>query len=248
MNGIRYPLEVRDRAVALYRSGLSAKAAAKELGLKPFTVKEWLSRAGVIRTMSEAASLAVAKGQLRGFPRQHLSWVSKKTGEVHVADSRYETARMAQLDADPSVAYWTRCSDQIEYVADSGRVRRYVPDLRVTAVDGSTWIEEVKPRFKLTDRSTQRKINAAVSFYRAREMEFRILTERDLADTLRSIVAIPAKPYDGARARELRKRRLAGETQEQSAHRKNKMAARVRRLRHVKAFAPLASGLLSFGA
>lgn len=248
MNGVRYPIEMRMLAIELYQTGLSASAVAKKLGLKPFTIKEWLVSAGAIRTMSEAASLAIRNGQLRGFPRQHLVWTSTKTGETHYADSRYEIARMAQLDADPIVAFWSRCLDQITYTTTSGKLRRYVPDFFVTTANRISWVEEIKPRFKAVRSNSRLKHEAAVIFYKSLGIEFRVVTEHELAESLAAMTAVAAaKPYDGVRAKQQRRQRLARETANQSQNRKDKQAKRARGRRQAKTLAPFVNGLLGFG-
>lgn len=59
--GVRWPIEQQEQAVALYRSGLSSRAVARELGLPRQWVFRLLKRRGLTRTLQEARALKQAQ-------------------------------------------------------------------------------------------------------------------------------------------------------------------------------------------
>jgi transposase-like protein len=55
---VRYPPEVKQKAVELYKSGLSVNKIALELGVSKWTVRQWLRKAGVtVRDMRKPPEL-----------------------------------------------------------------------------------------------------------------------------------------------------------------------------------------------
>ena len=62
---VRWPIEQQEQAVALYRSGLSSRAVARELGLPRQWVFRLLARRGLARTMQEARELKRAQKRAR---------------------------------------------------------------------------------------------------------------------------------------------------------------------------------------
>lgn len=57
-----YSSALKQRAITMYvEEKISARDVADRLDLKSFTVKDWLTRAGVMRTMSEAAIIRCSR-------------------------------------------------------------------------------------------------------------------------------------------------------------------------------------------
>ena len=194
----QYTDEQRAQVIALYtQESLSAREVGRRLGLKVFTVKEWLTKAGVIRTMSEAAALSVAQHKGRSAPyRKHsesLTYRSVKNGVAHYADTRFELLRMTQLDADPTVTAWEKCRDRISYTDPRGKWHTYNPDLRVTRHTGVT-VEEIKPVTLVSFGNNPAKFAAARQYYSERNIGFVIVTEDELGRDALAVFHKPATP------------------------------------------------------
>lgn len=226
-----YPAAMRDEAVQLYLSReMSAKGVAQEMGLRAFTVKQWLTDAGVIRSQSEAAALANTHGRRRYRASSRLWYRSTKTGAAHFAESSLEYLRMGQLDADPAVTEWGRSLSRIKYVAPCGKARHYVPDFHVLR-GGRVYVEEVKPRELLSDPVTVAKSAAAESYCARRGWTYMFVTEDDVG-YVRALAPNAISPEERrARAAVLRRRRLDAETPEARATRLKKNADYMRAYR-----------------
>lgn len=176
-----YDESVRVEALRLYcAERLSAQTVARKLGIRDFTVKEWATTAGVIRSMSEAATLAISSGKKRGRSTHHYLWHSPKTGEWVMADSTFEAARMGQLDTDESVTYWSLCNESVSYTGIDGKTRRYIPDLFVRYADGSEVVEEIKPEGLKGTPVNLRKFAAAIKQFEAQGIAFKVVTENQI--------------------------------------------------------------------
>ena len=92
---------------------------------------------------------------------------------------------MQHLDADRTVAAYEYEMLVIPYVSNarSGKVRRYFPDFLVTHRDGSRRLIEIKPKKRLTNRITQKKLAAAQAWCDGNGTRLEIVTE----DTLKSL-------------------------------------------------------------
>lgn len=231
MNGVRYPAGLTAEAVRLYvEEQISAAAVARRLGLKAFTVKAWLSERGVLRSMSEAASLSAA-AHPRGRATARLWFVSKKDGSRHFAESSLEYLRMEQLDNDATVASWGRCPVRIPYIDPAGKFRNYVPDLFVVRHDGGTAIEEIKPHDLISHPLNRAKFVACRRLCRKRGWEFRILSERDVGYARAMAPSSISRSEKMTRQHLLRKQRLKNETPQQRALRLAKTAKYMRGFR-----------------
>lgn len=207
----RYSESIKAEALRLYATErISAAKVALRMGLDPQTVKEWLRANGSARSMSEAASLSIAQGELR-IRSKVLSWTSRKSGGVQHAASTYEIIRMAQLDEDPEVLEWDRCTDAIPYLSRNGRWRHYTPDFVVRRADGNV-VEEVKPQAMLSKLDNPAKIAAAQAWYGATRTTFKVVTETDLAqaevpEVLKGMLYLDAEERKQLRAEKQRRRR-----------------------------------------
>lgn len=215
-----YPDSTRNEAISIYvEERISAAAVAKRLGLKSYTVKEWLSAAGVIRSMSDAASLDILRGRARSRSTSRLWHSSTKTGEQNFAESSLEFMRMDQLDGDTSVASWGCCPHRIPYVGPNGRNRHYVPDILVISTSGEIVIEEVKPVAFVGTPANLAKFAACRSFCEARGWSFRIITEAYVGYARSLAPSALSKDERRQRENEKRRRRWAAETPERRAAR-----------------------------
>lgn len=181
--GIARPLEettgvapdVKPRALALYSSGMNTYEAAKELGVSQGAVARWTNEAGIARGYSGAQALRQALGRGTNYGIKATVQSAKAGGDIH-AGSLYEIARIGQLEEDPSVIRIERAQDRIPH----GDGRTYVPDLIVTYADGRRVAEEIKPEYQLDDPVVQQKAKAAEAFYRDRDIDYRLVTERTI--------------------------------------------------------------------
>jgi transposase-like protein len=230
VGGERYPKKLRLRAIRLYSAGgLSAAVVAKRLSLKVYTVKEWVRAACVIRSQSEAAALSISSGRPRGRATARLWHFSKKTGDRNFAESSLEFLRMDQLDADRSVATWSRCPHRIAYLCADGKTRNYVPDLIVVSIGGRTTIEETKPRAMIALPINLAKFAAATTFCKSRGWKFRVLTEDDVGYARAMAPSVLSRQERMQRRNDCRRKRFASETPEERASRLKKNAAYMRR-------------------
>lgn len=227
-----YAAEIRDRAIDLYvNEQMSCAAVARAIGLETFTVKQWVKDAQVVRTMSEAASLAILRGDLRAHSTGKMWHVSSKTGRKTLAESSLEYLRMEAIDKDESVASWGRCLHRIPFTDPNGKARHYIPDLTIEYRNGSTHIEEVKPISRLSDQMTQSKIAAAINWCSDRGLIFRIISEKDVGYDRSTAPSLLTKAEFRARANAARRERWMRETDEQRDARKAKNAAYAREWR-----------------
>lgn len=224
-----YPDAIRAEAIKLYvEDELSAAAVGKKLGLKAFTIKEWVKSAGVVRSMSEAACISVSC-RPRARATSRLWYRSLKTGEHHFAESSLEYLRMQQLDDDPAIETWGRCHERIPYIdPQTGKRRNYVPDLTVRLSVGDVRIEELKPESLLAHPTNQAKFAACESFCRDKGWSFLILTERHVGYVRGLEPSQLSKDEKLRRSNERRRARWAAETAEQRAERLAKNAAYMR--------------------
>lgn len=237
-----YPEHVRTEAIRLYvNDNMSCAKVAGRLGLKAFTVKEWVKTAGVVRSMSQAAILSIHQGKKRGRSDTHHLWQSSKTGEWHLADSTYEVVRMQQLDADETVIRWSVCRLRIPYVCpETSRRRNYVPDLDVTYSCGLRVIEEIKPAARTTEPVNMAKFAAGKNYADTAGAVFRVVTEADIGvEAIKAYQGLGFQRLNDA-ARQERERRMsairrerkrASETPEARLVRLEKDALRARKYR-----------------
>lgn len=230
MNGVRYSQGLKDEAARMYvDEQVSAAVVAERLGLKTFTVKEWLSGRGLLRSMSEAAALSVA-ARPRARATSRL-WFCSKSGERHFAESSLEFLRMQQLDDDRSVLAWARCRQPIPYTDLAGKRRNYIPDFVVTMSNGDTVIEEIKPLALVSSDLNRAKFSACRAFCRRRKWRFAVLTEKDVGYARAIAPSITTKAERRERENLLRNRRRQAETQSQREDRLAKAAKYMREFR-----------------
>jgi DNA-binding CsgD family transcriptional regulator len=176
-----YSQDVKDEALRLYGEGMTTTEIARrlDLGEKGWAVRDWAAKAGIARTLSEATSLSVQNGRVV-YSGINTPWQSAKTGRWEMAHSTYELLRMAQLDADESIADWSKKTPMVQYTDASGKQRTYVPDFLIEYEDGRTVVEEVKPEFQLSTPTVKAKLDAAREQFKKQGIEFRIVTQHDI--------------------------------------------------------------------
>jgi len=167
----RVPQEIKNEIVRLYvEEKLTAREIGPRFGMSEPAVGTHLHKAGVRRSISEAQALAANK---RPFKRGRGGyWQSSKTGEWVYAMSIMEMLRMQQLDNDPTVKIWARFVPHVEW--ERGR---YVADLWVEYADGTTVVEEVKPKSQHHHEENQKKWEAARAHFGAQGIGFEIVDE-----------------------------------------------------------------------
>jgi transposase-like protein len=180
--------------VAAYRNGATLRELRSRFGIPTTTLARWLRSAGAMRSPSEAAALRAATG---GRGAEHLghqgAFHSTKSMAWIPTGSRYEQARLSQLEADPDVARVERCQDRIGY-RWNGKARLYIPDFLVVMTDGCKRVEEVKPARFVSDAKVRAKLDAAEAFYGALGTAFLIVTEAEIGQQ-----RIVAQDHEGLR-------------------------------------------------
>lgn len=234
------PLDVQKHIVDRYKNGESCPEIAASIGLSTSAVWNAVKRANAIRPHSEAMALRMVKNpsmsEHRGFQG---AFHSEKNGKWLPTGSRYEFVRMAQLEDDPNVVSFYRCTDRIPYFFD-GMNRHYLPDLEIKTADGSTTVEEIKPASLVSDPKVAAKIIAARTYYADKGKSFRVVTEDDIGkDVIKNFNwdGITALAHDEkivtraekerTRQREAAAKKLAAMTQEERDERN-----RMQRERH----------------
>lgn len=235
---------VRDQAIRLYVDHQhTIPEVAKILGRGTSTIARWLKKVGATRPMGEAFAMATQKGRKKWGHPGSIPWQSAKTGKWEFADSKWEVVRMAQLDSDPGVRWWTHVVPRVPYTDATGKRRFYAPDFLIDRVDGCRVVEEIKPQQFLAHSSTQIKAAAAGAFYADQGVQYRIITEHGIG--LRSIQAFRLEglmSITDEQRRAALSRRKAAAMKRRSAPRVE--AARAKRLERARQMAEAyASGL-----
>lgn len=214
----KMPDATRLQAIQMYVDHkMTIPETAQAVGVSTSCIARWLKAANATRPMGEAFSLAAQKGRKQWGKSVNIPWQSKKTGRWEFADSRWEVVRMGQLDKDVTVRHWTRLAERIPYIDAAGRHRFYAPDFIIEYADGTTVVEEVKPKVKVNTPSTLMKAAAAASVLGAKGIDYRIVTEDDIG-----IAAIRAFRLEGLASITDEQRRLAHNRRKVAAwHRRN---------------------------
>lgn len=172
--------EMRSGILAMYQNGHPNKLIADRYGINVTTVSRVAKRAGVLRSQSESQTVR-ANRECVGWSRigKKGAFQSRKMNMWIPCDSSYEYARMAQLDEDPAIVSWCRCSRRIPYVLDGIR-HTYIPDLEVVLSGGGIRVEEVKPERRVAEPRNQAKFSAAEAELAAKGIAFAVVTEREI--------------------------------------------------------------------
>lgn len=166
-------INVENKAIELYRTGIGCNEIAKQLGITPTTVYKWLNKSDIkIRTLSEAQSLRSEQGRqpIRGV----RSIVKTKFGNIR-ADSVYEAARILQLENNCDIVNIYRYKGSIDY----GLNKKYSPDLVVEYISGLKIVEEIKPLFQINRDDVIEKAVAA-RLILGEDILYQFITQNDI--------------------------------------------------------------------
>jgi len=199
------PPEVEAGIVAMYVAGDSVKLIAQRYAVDVTTVSRLAKRFGVIRSKSEAQAVRAARDAC-GWDRvgKKGAFQSEKTGRWVPCDSAYEFARMAQLESNPDVVSWWRCSRRIDYKLGEASLV-YVPDIEVFMVDGSVIVEEVKPAKMLRLPKNVAKFAAARIHFARLGILFDVVTEDQIG--WKAIRHLDGMPLNGVPDEDRKQRR-----------------------------------------
>lgn len=132
------------------------------------------------------------RGKKGIYPTVHRS--AKIPDGEGVCRSPMEKTIFCQLDADMSVKWYLPEPFEIPY-SYKGRMRNYIPDIRVHYADSSIEIIEVKPIYEVDHPRNIAKFEAAGSFCDKRGYKFRIQVVRGVSRMSSRIHTIQKK-YD----------------------------------------------------
>ena len=219
MGGRHAKPEEKASALAMYQDGVYITEIAARTGFGTTTIFRWATEAGIIRPFSERIANRVSSGQVGREVIGKKGAFHTRKGDVWIpTDSTYEQARLEQLERIDGVALMDRCRDRIPYEF-GGRQRHYIPDFKLTMIDGSVIVEEVKPARWVTDPKVRAKVQAAEAFYSDRGVVFRVITEADIGPARLAAARDSAhsrmSPENLAASRE---RRRAGKAANQRAY------------------------------
>lgn len=103
----------------------------------------------------------------------------KSAYSVERYDSEWEKQYMVLLEANKTVAKWTKNHGiTIEYITEAGNKRGYRPDFLVERNDGVIEIHEVKGGYMLDNPDTKRKHDRARVWCKQRGMKFVVVTKK----------------------------------------------------------------------
>lgn len=169
----------------VFKTRVSRKFCSRECFFKSdaFLGTQWKRSRG--RKMSEpvrqAMSERAAKRNAETVYTHGKSgfYDSKKAGKVYYRSS-YELKAYELLDSDIKVISFTPEPFHIEYTNDEGNTRHYRPDILINLKSGKKKLVEVKPLWKLSQASTQLKINAGKKYAMKNGMGWQVWTEKEL--------------------------------------------------------------------
>lgn len=103
---------------------------------------------------------------------------SPKAGNIFYRSS-YEQKSYQLLDNDATVIHYQPEPFVIKYINQDGNVRRYRPDILIEKGE-QTILVEVKPQWKLSDPTTQLKLEAGRQYAAQKGWMFEVWTETEL--------------------------------------------------------------------
>lgn len=172
--------EIQSSVISLYVEGLSISEIISRTGVNYSAIYRETKKAGVTRSLSDSAAICMERGRSHSIDRGKAgAFYSSMSNLWFPTSSKYEYARMEQLDSDDQILSWKRCHDRILYTYQ-GRKYVYVPDLEVVTASGNVIIEEVKPERLRNDAINIAKFHAAEDFYKENGKIFRVITEVEI--------------------------------------------------------------------
>jgi len=106
------------------------------------------------------------------------TYLSLKSNMSIAYDSSYELKAMKIFENDPAINSYGRCKIGIPYLLD-GELHRYFPDFIVNYPTNSKIIE-IKPEKFINSTKNLAKFSAARKYCEQHNLEFSLLTEKDL--------------------------------------------------------------------
>jgi len=102
----------------------------------------------------------------------------KSAYSLEYYDSSWELEYMRELEAEPTVAKWTKNHGiRIPYFDEEGKYRSFKPDFLVQRTDGTVEIHEIKGTHLLNNPITRKKMDAAKLWCKARKMGFKTISK-----------------------------------------------------------------------
>jgi hypothetical protein len=103
-------------------------------------------------------------------------WYTDKQGNSHFYASSYELRRMQFLDSK-NIIFVKNHHHHIIWLDDSGKSHAYTPDV---FRPNESILEEIKPKYKLTDPEIIAKAQAAEEYCRDKNLSYKIIMEDNL--------------------------------------------------------------------
>lgn len=97
--------------------------------------------------------------------------------------SSYELRHFMNLDKDPKVNKYFSEVIEVPYIDNTGKRRKYIPDIIVVYENGTIEVHEIKPKEMLKDVNVQIKAQACRKFLTDsldQKVNYRFVTEEDL--------------------------------------------------------------------
>lgn len=164
----------KDMKVAAYKMYvddlMNCQEIAKKLNVSGRSVLDWVW--SVKRTKSEISCILSANGKKGGYGIKGT--LETRFGLIRY-DSTYERDRIIQHCDNENIVELGRCRIYMKYDH-----RNYNPDFILKYKCGCSFIEEVKPLYKLSDETNIKKFNTAIEYCKNNNMIFAIITEKEL--------------------------------------------------------------------
>jgi type III restriction enzyme len=102
----------------------------------------------------------------------------KSAFSLEYYDSRWELEHMKSLENDINIQAWTKNHGvRIPYFDENGKFRTYSPDFLIKKTDGAIELHEIKGTHLLRLPNTQKKIDSAREWCKARKIVFRLISK-----------------------------------------------------------------------
>jgi len=137
-------------------------------------------------------------------------YVSAKTGMKVLYRSAWELCYYLHLEYRNDVVDYAVEPFSIKYEAIDGKVRRYVPDVKVVFEDGSIVLVEIKASWALKDPRTLIKIAAGEAYARSQGWCFEVVTEEKF-NFDRMLISSLADHFDSSNIYDQKVQRLVAE-------------------------------------
>lgn len=169
--------ELKEKAKGLYlEQKLNCAEISKIIGVSSRSILDWVGKDK--RSQSEISAISILKGTKKPNCYGKKGNIETRFGLIHF-DSLYERDRIIQLNSDVNIIKFSRCKDYIKYTYN-GIEKRYLPDFFIEYSDGKIIVEEIKPSALTNSLSNPEKFKEAISFYKEKNISFRVITELEI--------------------------------------------------------------------